>query len=315
MLWRGPTDMCGVSARRFAAPLYSPLGLLALLPAMVTGYLQPTGPTLDQALPGAGVNPAVWARSHGDITMQAIKLLAADGKETAAKVFDDPELVGGVMDGLRQADSGGGEFIMSMYGSAGRAPRNSFTHFYNPLTKEGFVFPIPSTQGLQLSPDPHLMMRTRWEVSLMMGPMPSALDSLNWEYGRAVTLLRDGQRKAAFTALGRAIHILQDVTVPHHSTDKPAGLPGTKHTEYEALCEAILKNATLGLSESVHPAEGGIYCDTCPPQEFVETAANQSARFISAAMQPGTEQATAVAVGLGRIVALHHRPSTLYHIC
>ena len=33
-----------------------------------------------------------------------------------------------------------------MYGSAGRAPRNSFTHFYNPLTKEGFVFPIPSTQ-------------------------------------------------------------------------------------------------------------------------------------------------------------------------
>ena len=36
--------------------------------------------------------------------------------------------------------------------------------WYNPLTKEGFVFPVPDTQGLTLSPDPHLMMRARWEV-------------------------------------------------------------------------------------------------------------------------------------------------------
>eukprot|EP01052_Picozoa_sp_SAG31_P051111 SAG31_NODE_11981_length_980_cov_1.175936_1_plen_102_part_10 len=72
-------------------------------------------------------------------------------------------------------------------------------------------------------------------------------------------------------------------------------MPGTKHTEYEALCEALLKNATLGLRDVIHPTAGGIYCDTCPPSEFVETAANQSARFIAAATQPGTEQAEAVA--------------------
>eukprot|EP01047_Picozoa_sp_COSAG01_P056699 COSAG01_NODE_6459_length_3657_cov_2.202923_7_plen_196_part_00 len=45
----------------------------------------------------------------------------------------------------------------------------------------------------------------------------------------------------------------------------------------------------------MHAEKGGIYCDTCAPQEFIETAANQSARFIAAATQPGTPEATKVA--------------------
>jgi hypothetical protein len=64
---------------------------------------------------------------------------------------------------------------------------------------------------------------------------------------------------------------------------------------YEALCETILLNASLGLIPTVHPVSGGIYCDSCSPQEFVETAANQSARFIAAATQPGTPEAEKVA--------------------
>eukprot|EP01052_Picozoa_sp_SAG31_P051112 SAG31_NODE_11981_length_980_cov_1.175936_2_plen_58_part_00 len=43
----------------------------------------------------------------------------------------------------------------------------------------------------------------------MMGPMPSAVDSINWEYAKAVAALRDSDRIASFVALGRALHILQ----------------------------------------------------------------------------------------------------------
>ena len=256
------------------------------------GYLQPTGDSLTTSHVG------VWARSHGDLTNNAIRLMEVDGHAEVAGQFSGPADRAAIMDGLRQADMGGGEFIVQLYGSAGRAPRNSFSHFYNPLTKEGFVFPIPSTNGLTLTPDPNLMIRARWEVSIMLGPFPSAIDILDWEYALAVEHMREGERKQAYTHLGRALHILQDVTVPHHATDKPSGLPGTKHTEYEALCEQILVNASQGLIGAVHPEKGGIYCDTCAPEEFVQTAANQSARFIAAATQPGTPEATKVAVVL-----------------
>jgi phospholipase C len=275
-----------------------PLPLLPLLLLLLTGsrrvkgYLQPTGDTLSKAHTG------VWPRTHGDVTNHAIQLLEADGHGGVAAAFGEPATRALLFDGLRQADMGGGEFVLSMYGSAGRAGRNSFSHFYNPLTKEGFVFPIPSTQGLTLNPDPHLMMRARWEVSLMMGPMPSALDMVDWQYAMAVSAMRGGDSTAAYVHLGRALHIMQDITVPHHATDKPSGLPGSKHTEYEAMVEQLLYNVSLGVVENFHPSEGGIYCDTCPPSEFVETAANQSARFIAAATQPGTPQATQVATVL-----------------
>ena len=84
-----------------------------------------------------------------------------------------------------------------------------------------------------MDPDPEVLIRARWEFSLLMGPGPSATGVTEWEYAQAVSFMRAGRRKDAFEALGRAAHILQDLTVPHHATDKPSGLPGTKHTEYE----------------------------------------------------------------------------------
>eukprot|EP01048_Picozoa_sp_COSAG05_P011454 COSAG05_NODE_1079_length_5951_cov_17.759911_8_plen_203_part_01 len=138
----------------------------------VSGYLQPTGDSLTTAHTG------VWGRTHGDLTANAIMLMEVDGHGHVAQQFTGPADRAALLDGLRQADMGGGEFIVQLYGSAGRAPRNSFSHFYNPLTKEGFVFPIPSTNGLTLSPDPNLMIRARWEVSIMLGPFPSAVDMI-----------------------------------------------------------------------------------------------------------------------------------------
>lgn len=57
----------------------------------------------------------------------------------------------------------------------------------------------------------------------MMGPMPSALDSINWEYAKAVSSLRNGDRYASFVALGRALHILQ-VGLPTPSDTAPLRL-------------------------------------------------------------------------------------------
>lgn len=46
-------------------------------------------------------------------------------------------------------------------------------------------------------------------------------DVVEWEYAKAVAARRSGDRAAAFTALGRALHLVQGLTVPHHSTDVP----------------------------------------------------------------------------------------------
>ena len=76
-----------------------------LLPALLfpsaAGYLQPTGPTTQRALQGAGVDPAVWPRTHGDITRHAIKLLAADGREKAHAALSKPADIASIMDGAR----------------------------------------------------------------------------------------------------------------------------------------------------------------------------------------------------------------------
>jgi hypothetical protein len=65
--------------------------------------------------------------------------------------------------------------------------------------------------------------------------------------------------------------------------------------QYEELCDSILYNSSLPEETSIHPLSGGIYCDTCPPSEFAETAANQSARFLGTARQPEAAQTAAVA--------------------
>ena len=65
--------------------------------------------------------------------------------------------------------------------------------------------------------------------------------------------------------------------------------------QYEQLCDEILYNSSQPGATSVHPLSGGIYCDACPPSEFAETAANQSARFLGTARQPEAAQTAAVA--------------------
>ena len=265
--------------------------LLAGLLTVANGYIPPEGPTLKAA---HVIVHGQFAGTHGDIFQAALRLLQADGREDAAAAYADPADVAALYDGLRQANTASGNFAVELYGSVGQVPRNTLAHYFNPQTREGMVFPLPE-EAAELNPNPEVLLRSRWEVSMLAGPHPSATDVVEWEYAKAVSARRAGDRSEAFTALGRAIHVLQGLTVPHHSTDTPAGVPQSMKAAYEELCEQILRNATLGLTESIHPVSGGIYCDACPPSEFAETAANQSARFLGAAQRPEEPQTVAVA--------------------
>ena len=261
------------------------------LVAIVDSYVPPQGPDMRTA---HVIVKGQFPGTHGDITQAALRLLEADGRGEAAASYTQPDDMAALYDGIRQASTAAGHFNTELYGSSGTVPRNALSHYFNPQTREGMVFPLPE-ESADLNPSPEVILRARWEVSMLAGPHPSATDVVDWEYAKAVAARRAGDRTAAYTALGRALHVMQGLTVPHHSTDTPAGIPNSNKALYEDLCEQILRNASLGTTAAVHPASGGIYCDACPPSEFAETAANQSARFLGAAQQPDQPQTAAVA--------------------
>jgi hypothetical protein len=176
-----------------------------------------------------------------------LRLLSADGRAAAAETFSDPHDLAALHDGLRQASTGAGEFGIELYNSVGVALRNSLSHFYNPETREGLVFPPLDDEAQELNPNPEVLMRARWEFSMLQGPHPSAVgatavasmragnprahhpcclclwvaDVVEWEYAKAVAARRSGDKAASLTALGRALHLVQGLTVPHHSADLP----------------------------------------------------------------------------------------------
>jgi hypothetical protein len=185
---------------------------------------------------------------HIDLLSTSLRLLSADGRAAAAETFSDPHDLQALHDGLRQASTGAGEFGVELYNSVGVALRNSLSHFYNPETREGLVFPPLGDDAQELNPNPEVLMRARWEFSMLQGPHPSAVgantaaslralhlrqahvwsycchwaaDVVEWEYAKAVAARRSGDKAASFTALGRALHLVQGLTVPHHSADLP----------------------------------------------------------------------------------------------
>lgn len=82
-------------------------------------------------------------------------------------------------------------------------------HFYNPETGEGFV-----------------------------GANRSAVDAFEDFYERALNSVQSNDMETAMMHLGRALHFLQDVTVPHHTADA-----GTiAHANYEAFCHENIED-------------------------------------------------------------------------
>lgn len=70
-------------------------------------------------------------------------------------------------------------------------------------------------------------------------------------YNDAVDLYESGLTASAMEELGRALHYLQDVNVPHHSMNAVAIL--TNHTQFEALAEENMQSyAVTGLALSIY---------------------------------------------------------------
>lgn len=121
------------------------------------------------------MDPEQYPGVHMDLLATSLRLLAADGREPAAEAFSDPHDIAALHDGLRQASTGAGEFAVELYSSVGVAMRNSLSHFYNPETREGLVFPPLDDEAQELNPNPEVLLQARWEISMLQGPHPSAV--------------------------------------------------------------------------------------------------------------------------------------------
>ncbi len=94
-------------------------------------------------------------------------------------------------------------------------------HFYNPATEQNF-----------------------------MGEDDSALARCKMHYTNAVAYFKNGDRKAAFEALGRALHYLEDLNTPVHTNnqdvfDSAFNLPF--HVGFEDRCQEIQNTVTSSL--------------------------------------------------------------------
>lgn len=125
------------------------LGTVNCLLGTVNSYLPTPGPDASKASPfGAADFPG----TNADMVRAAVRLMESDGRAAAAELYSTPEDMAGLFDGLRQAHTASGEFEMALYGSIGVPARNAFSQYYNPLTKEGFVYALPEdSAGAQAS--------------------------------------------------------------------------------------------------------------------------------------------------------------------
>ena len=97
-------------------------------------------------------------------------------------------------------------------------------HFYNPATEKNF-----------------------------MGEDDSALERCKNHYNNAVTQYKAGDKKAAFEALGRALHYVEDLNTPVHTNnqdvlDSAFNLPF--HVSFEDRCQEIQSTVTTSLLKS-----------------------------------------------------------------
>lgn len=241
--------------------------ITALIAAPVMAYNPPNGPnnmTANVSQPNA----------HGTIALKALVVLQGDGKG-AVKAFYDP-YTQYLLNGTRQADTGGGEFTV-----AGQAvPKNSFTHFYNPGTGKGFVLDFGEYNCIKNAIS--FLSLAPWKYMTLKGPHPSMADMADWYYAQAVRSARQGNMPQAMTYLGYVLHYVSDATVPQHVTDEGAQKPGSQHVAYETYCDTACMATGFP-----HATNGGLYKpDSWTPSQYVKDAASYSRPLLAQAKDP-----------------------------
>lgn len=228
-------------------------------------------PDFDQTL-----TQVVKLNGHGEIIRQAVDILRVDGHEDMARFFSGyfPRLYWGA----HQADQGGSfEYLGVTLG------RNYFSHFHEASTGKGFYLTGMYSTVQQISFD--------WKVSTMRGPHASGADMVNYYYARAVEELRGGSIDSAMEYLGYALHVLADLTVPHHAgnigahQDRLGETIGGKKTTHGAYEDAV--DAFLAQNQIVHASSGGVYHLDWLPGDYAVYAASQSASHLGSVKYQG----------------------------
>jgi hypothetical protein len=88
--------------------------------------------------------------------------------------------------------------------------------------------------------------------------------------------------------LGTAAHLVQDLTVPQHATDKHGGFPGARHLEYETYCSDHFKTPSAIPAESAKDL-GSLYSNpgSFNPGYLGQHAAGQSAPLVDKVASSG----------------------------
>lgn len=228
----------------------------------------------------------VKLNGHGEIIRRAVEILRADGYDDMARLFEGylPRLYWGAY----QADQGGSfEYLGVTLG------RNYFSHFHEASTGKGFYLTGMYSTVQQISFD--------WKVSTMRGPHASGADMVNYYYARAVEELRGGSIDSGMEYLGYALHVLADLTVPHHAgnigahQDRLGETMGGKKTTHGVYEDAV--DNFLAQNQIVHASSGGIYHLDWLPSDYAVYAASQSAPHIGSVKYQGeANQASFLAV-------------------
>ena len=77
-----------------------------------------------------------------------------------------------------------------------------------------------------------------------LGGDMTAYWNFNRHYKQAVSLFKSGSTSASLVELGRALHYINDIAMPHHSMNKIAGV--SRHTQFEKYVEGKFSSYALG---------------------------------------------------------------------
>lgn len=188
---------------------------------------------------GSGPETADLAQlnTHGRLLVDAIALLRRDNRQGTADACT--RYLQQLASGARAADAGGGSFTVAvgldrLTFFQGTFAKNSMQHFYrwegarNRGFKGLYIFQINQLV------DPALLrpLRGASDVELLRGPHPDAASLADWHYAQAMQAMRAGEPETAYFELGYALHLVQDLCVPHHARNTI--LSGHERFEVEA---------------------------------------------------------------------------------
>jgi phospholipase C len=126
-----------------------------------------------------------------------------------------------------------------------------------------------------------------WGHAGLPGAMDGA-DQVHHYYWVAVSHYDDGEKATAYYYFGKALHILMDLTIPHHARNAVFD----EHTRYETLCNSITISVGAGDGIYSFSSLSGHYNDDTP-WGWADYAAHESYNLFAYVNNPSDYDARA----------------------